>query len=71
MGTAYVNSHLFTATSMLMPLRRICSGGRLGTKDLAVPDPQNLAAVAGAAAAAAAEAAGRQPGLGRRVPWVP
>ncbi|KAG2441423.1 hypothetical protein HYH02_010011 [Chlamydomonas schloesseri] len=56
-GPAYVNSHLFTATSMLMPLRRICSGGRLGPKDLAVPDPENLAAVAGAAAAAAAAAA--------------
>ncbi|KXZ53508.1 hypothetical protein GPECTOR_7g958 [Gonium pectorale] len=65
MGTAYVNSHLFTATSMLLPLRRICSGGLLQPKDLTVPDPERLAAVAmgpgGSAGAAAAGGGGDVP----------
>ena len=39
LGPNFVNSHLFSITSMLMPLRRICSGGQLEEKDVTVPDP--------------------------------
>ncbi|GIL83947.1 hypothetical protein Vretimale_10963 [Volvox reticuliferus] len=46
-GPKFVNSHLFTATSMLMPMRRICSGGSLEPKDLTVVNPDHLAKLPG------------------------
>ncbi|GLI60102.1 hypothetical protein VaNZ11_002121 [Volvox africanus] len=42
-GPKFVNSHLFTAMSMLMPMRRICSGGSLEPNDLTLVNPDHLA----------------------------
>ncbi|GIL56371.1 hypothetical protein Vafri_11730 [Volvox africanus] len=46
-GPKFVNSHLFIATSMLMPMRRICSGGFLERNDLTVVNPDHLAKLPG------------------------
>lgn len=50
-GPAYVRSHLFTATSLLMPLRRMCSGGTFRPEELRVPDPEARERAAAAAGA--------------------
>ncbi|KAG2497725.1 hypothetical protein HYH03_004461 [Edaphochlamys debaryana] len=57
-GPAFVSKHLFTATSMLMPLRRICSGGLLKPGELTVPDAEALVGVARAPEPGAPQAAG-------------
>lgn len=37
-GAAYINKYILSITSLLLPLRRICSGGVLQDADLNVPE---------------------------------